>query len=267
LDTPIDVCGATLIQAGCNGAYVGEIDIDSHPPSSGRLLHAWPVAPDAELEMRLEASAPPQSLEPIAQLPPFDGDPWAENRLANRLTDIVREAAGTDLAVLKANSILPVFAGGDFTSFDLHRCYPGLVMDEAMDLDTVERARLPGSAVREAFEHAVSDLPCDVHELVPSHARLPAHNLLHASGVVVRYDLSRPSGTRVVELSIDGRELGAGGTYTVATDGFLSNGYSGYRCLRGEWETIGRLREIVESGLANGADLPPVEGRLCFAAS
>ena len=76
--------------------------------------------------------------------------------------------------------------------------------------------------------------------------------------------LLRP-GQRAVEIMAAGSPLENGRIYSIATDGFLATGKSGYRMVaNSNWRLIRRLRDIVVSGLSQMRDLPAIEGRLVF---
>ena len=52
------------------------------------------------------------------------------------------------------------------------------------------------------------------------------------SGMTVRADLTRPAGRRVVSVTVGGKPLQRGKTYTLATNDYLAHGGDGYSALR-----------------------------------
>ena len=278
-EQPIIVNGTSLLQAGCNGAYVGVFDLSNNTlkADGGHIVPSWTFEEDAAIEAELYDSAEangeilwnaPKGIaaSPLTELPREIGDPWQENRWANALTDIVRHAAGTEISLLKANSILPLVPGGVFTQWDMAKCFPGLLLDEAFDFGTVFVGSVSGRALLAAAENAVCDLVCDAHPRAPTDNYSTTHNLLHTSGLEICYDLSQPVGHRAIDVSAGGSSIANDQVYAIATDGFLATGKSGFRMLAEttDWTPIGQLRDVIESGLTRLHDLPPIDGRLAF---
>ena len=95
-------------------------------------------------------------------------------------------------------------------------------------------------------------------------ALIPSHNLAYA------FDLSRPPGSRLVSLSLDGRPVEPEATYRVAVNNFIASGGDGFAFLARARPVGGGTLDLdaLETYLAKGAsaragarvrDLTPVE--------
>jgi len=56
----------------------------------------------------------------------------------------------------------------------------------------------------------------------------PKQVLSPSAGVLLRYDMSRPSGSRIVSLTLNGKPVAAAGSYRVSVVNFLAEGGDGY---------------------------------------
>ena len=126
------------------------------------------------------------------------------------MADVMRERLGADLALLnggaiRGNRLLPE---GPLTRRDLRQFLPFgnvLVLLE-----------VSGAALGQALERAVSAYPT------------PAGFFLQVAGIRVVFDPSRPSGRRVLEVTVGGRPLDPERPYTVALPDYLARGGDGY---------------------------------------
>jgi 2',3'-cyclic-nucleotide 2'-phosphodiesterase (5'-nucleotidase family) len=273
LPTPLRVGNTSIAQAGVNGAYLGVITVTregDEPRITGRLEPVWQeLAPEAGSEARVRRYLErywPEALEVVGSTSGCWGDPWQENAWANWVTDTFRQWARTEVCFCKAMTLFPALDRGPMTRWDLLRCLPTSACDRAMGLDALVTMRLSGAAIRAVCEHSVSDLPRDLHPPAPPDAGVPENNLLHASGLRLACDLSRPAGERVTCLSVAGQPVKPDRLYSVVTSGFLARGYSGFHWFRdGEARQVGdRGLEILLRQLRPGVTLPAVDGRLQF---
>ena len=132
----------------------------------------------------------------------------SETRLGNWLLDILRAAAGSQIAIQKAWGIHHNLAPGPVRRSKLREIIP---YDENLwVLD------LSGSQIRAALELSVER----------------SYNNLAFSGMTVTADLTRPRGRRIAEVLVGGEPLQPRRTYTVATSDFLAGGNAGFGVLR-----------------------------------
>lgn len=258
LQEPLIVGRTAIVQSGVGGAYLGvaEAPLDGgRTTCTGHLepiwgdLHADPIL-TGRITDTVQRTAP-LFLQHIGDGPGCWADPWQENAWANLVTDTLREAAGTDIALVKASSIFPALPPGMITLWDLYRALPGMALDEATGLQEVVALTVTGEDLAAIGEHCVDDLPCDMAPDLPRHLCWPGNNLLQTSGLEMTFDLGRPLGQRVAHLSVHGADVEPHRRYTVATSGFLARGYSGYHWLRRteERRVVGEERPLIMEAL------------------
>ncbi len=90
----------------------------------------------------------------------------------------------------------------------------------------IVKVRVRGSTIRAALENGVSQ----VADLA---GRFP-----QVSGLRYTFSPTRPTGQRIVEVSVGGRPLDPSATYTVATNDFILGGGDGYAMFRAEGEVL-----------------------------
>jgi len=257
---PVRVGKTHIVQAGLNGMFLGQIEVDfgeQGPQVSYQLLPIDADSPaDGEMEMLLRLSVrrtDPTMLKVLGTAGQHLGkDYLLPNGLGNTITDLWRQATGADVCFTKATFVAPLLStGSPITRWDLQMClgphWPSTVLT------------LTGEQVRAALEHSVADqsylfLPADRRaELVgmlESAAALPGCNFLHQSGLHVTFDLSQPVGDRVREVRVGDRPLRPEAEYRVATDAFHADGGSGFTMLLDarDRQDVGTL-DVVEEHL------------------
>ena len=88
------------------------------------------------------------------------------------------------------------------------------------------------------------------------------------SGLAFAFDPRKPAGARVTRVTVGGKPLDPGGTYTLATVDFLARGGDGYAALRSGEVLIdsrsGGLTagQVIDSIAAAGTVFPTIEGRI-----
>jgi 5'-nucleotidase/UDP-sugar diphosphatase len=132
-----------------------------------------------------------------------------ETNLGDLVTDIMRATAGAEAAIINGGSLRASIHKGPIKAKEI---YAALPFDNYL-----VAIRLSGRQLRETLEHGVSGLE--------EHAgRFP-----QVSGLAFTYSRRAPVGSRVREVTINGRPLDPVRTYVVATNDFLVAGGDGYR--------------------------------------
>ena len=132
----------------------------------------------------------------------------AEYALGRLIADAQRAQSRADIALMNNGGIRDGLPAGDVTWGMLYQVQP---FENRM-----VRLRLTGAQVLETLETGLADGAPD----------------LHASGVRVEYDPSRPAGDRVVAARLDdGAPLDPGATYWVAVNDFMAQRGDGYDAL------------------------------------
>ena len=92
-------------------------------------------------------------------------------------------------------------------------------------LDTVQTVKIPGSLLGEVIEQGLS----------------LDRGIMQVSGIKVSYDLERPVGSRVLEITVGNKPLNNNDFYTLATGSYIVNGGDNYPQFRDlEMVSLGR---------------------------
>ncbi len=173
-----------------------------------------------------------------------------ETNLGNVLADILRTRFGADVGLVNGGQIRDSIPSGPVTFQQVIRALP-------FDSPTVT-FDLAGQHLLLALENSVSKLP-----------RLDGR-FLQVSGIAVTYDLSEPPGRRVREVTVNGKPLDPGRTYTIATDSFLADGGDGYTMLASGTRRIDRqipMRDLFLEALGVRPIKTSVRNRIRFVES
>jgi 5'-nucleotidase len=222
----VAVRGIPIVQAYKNGRAIAVIDLDV-PRRGGRrgarLSADTVVVPRAEVrEVRTTDYAPEARVDSIARRALAKvasrvntpvatiaetmrkGRKGEQYALGNLIADAQRWAGKSDIAVMNNGGIRGDLRAGPATYGTLFELQPfGNVL---------YRVTATGAAIRRYFERLGADAGPDEH----------------ASGVVVTYDMSRPSGARVTSITLaDGRPLADSATYTIVLNDFIVMGRDG----------------------------------------
>lgn len=205
------VGGVPVMRARSSGRAVSYIDLPVDPAAragaAARLVfvNTDSITPDAAVARLVDAAvAPVRALveRPIVTVaePMRRGGP--QYALGNLIADAQRAAAGTDVAVMNNGGIRADLRAGPATygSFFEIQPFANLLM----------RMTVTGADLRAYFERVVG-----------GNARA------HVSGAVVRYDPARPSGSRIVELTVGGRPVEPTRAYTISMSDFMATGGDG----------------------------------------
>jgi len=132
-----------------------------------------------------------------------------ETNLGNLITDILRQAAGAQVAIINGGGIRAGIPKGAITVKDVYTVLP---FDNYL-----VAIKLTGKQLREALEHGVSG---DENRA----GRFP-----QVSGLSFTYNPRALAGSRVKEVLIGGQPLDLQKEYVVATNDFMAAGGDGYQ--------------------------------------
>lgn len=167
-----------------------------------------------------------------------------ETNLANLINDIVKLETGAQIVLMNGGNIRASIPAGNITK--------GQVIDVLPFGNYVVTKEIKGAVVKEMLEHGFS--------FYPEHAG----GFPQFAGMQVTVDMSRPAGSRVREILIDGKPLNENTVYTIATNDFLAAGGDNYTMLAGlpEIGQFSALDEIVIKHLQAGFAIPKdIDGR------
>jgi 2',3'-cyclic-nucleotide 2'-phosphodiesterase (5'-nucleotidase family) len=247
LTEPVRVGKTQICQAGAWGEHVGWIRLDL---AGGSLTVEAGVTPVAGLEPDPEVAAL-SSAPPAAERGEITGyttvdlrsaDYARETPLGNLTADLMRAAAGTEIALLRCSSVANTLPPGPIRQVDL------VGFSYTAD-DQLARLRLTGRDLLQVLECGARD----------------SYYLLNASGAQVVYDGTRPEGTRVIAARIGGRPLEPDRVYTVACSEILARGAAGFVPMQGRpYQLLSvTIRQVLAEHLQAVKTISPaLDGRL-----
>jgi 5'-nucleotidase / UDP-sugar diphosphatase len=248
--TPVRINNTIIVQAKCYGVYLGVLEIqidetthkiaDYHTANVLRTVVADPQAPAdrgiAQIVSRYNEQIRTEFSKVIgSSAVDLLRQDYAESNLGNLITDAMREASAADIAFQNGGGIRADLPAGEIT---LEKLYTLLPFDNQMVV-----MDLKGSQILELLEKSAEQ-----------HARM-----LQISGLTVEYDITRPKGSRVVQVSVRGKPLQSDSTYRVATNDFLAAAGDQFTSFtQGHNLTYGdTLREIVGAYLQKHSPVRP----------
>lgn len=140
-----------------------------------------------------------------------------ETNVGNFIADAFRAATKADVGLMNGGSIRAdeIIAAGTLTKRDVLSILPFK--------NKVVKVELSGALLRQALEHGVARSAEDAEP-----GRFP-----QVSGVRFTFDASRPAGSRIVDLSVNGKPLDDKKSYTLATSDYVAlDGGDGYAMLK-----------------------------------
>ncbi|HEV3469841.1 MAG TPA: 5'-nucleotidase C-terminal domain-containing protein [Pyrinomonadaceae bacterium] len=173
-----------------------------------------------------------------------------ETNIADFIADAVRRATGADVALINGGSIRAdtVISAGELTLRDVLSLLP--FNSELVKIEVT------GEVLRQALENGLS----------LSGPRAEPGRFPQVSGVAYAYDLSRPAGDRVREVTVGGRPLDPKKTYTLATSNYVAGGGDGYAVLAGRQNLLKEKlvdSEVLRRAIAEAKTIAPqTDGRI-----
>lgn len=224
-----------MVESGEDAQFVTIVDIamDLKVDGTKRTLTWWPefrvvdsanVAPDPAIGARVKTYEDALSAEldvPLARLgTPLDSRSGTvrtrEAAIGNLIADAIRDRLGTDVALINGGGIRgnrEYAAGVTITRRD--------ILSELPFGNRGARTDVSGKALKTALENGFSQVENNA-------GRFP-----QVSGMIVEYDRTKPAGSRVVSVTINGTPLDEAKIYSVATNDFMLRGGDGYTTLAG----------------------------------
>lgn len=145
-----------------------------------------------------------------------------ESSLGDYVTDVMRAVSGAEVGITNAGGLRADLPEGSITKGD--------VLDALPFVNTLVVCEMTGAQIREVLEQGFT----------------LERGMLQVSGLRARYDMSRPSGKRLVELLLAGRPAEDGRVYRVATNSFLAQGGDLYQTfLQTKQSETGKLISMV----------------------
>jgi 2',3'-cyclic-nucleotide 2'-phosphodiesterase (5'-nucleotidase family) len=163
----------------------------------------------------------------------------ADVPLIDFMLEVQRAAAGTDLAATAAFDIGATLEPGPITVAKVARLYP-------YD-NTLRAVRITGRQLRDFLEfsaryYRTAGTPDAAAS--PTDPRIPGYNFDIIAGADYTLDISRPVGQRVTRLSVRGRDVVDGDSFTLALNNYRQTGGGGYAMLQDAPVIYDRQEEI-----------------------
>jgi 5'-nucleotidase len=227
-EVPAMVGGVPLMRARSSGRAVAVVDLPvaraARAAVRPRVVYVATdsVAPDTAIERIVaNAVAPVREVaaRPIATSAEELRRRGSQYPLGNLIADAQRAAGGTDVAVMNNGGIRATLPAGPITFGQVYEVQPFGNM--------LMRLTATGTALKAYLERLVRG----------------AQPNAHVSGVLVRFDPSRPPGDRIVSVTVGGAPLDLARTYTVTMSDFMATG--------GDGLALAAPRAPVETGIAD----------------
>jgi 2',3'-cyclic-nucleotide 2'-phosphodiesterase (5'-nucleotidase family) len=210
------VNGIPIVQSRSSGQAIDVVDLPLDggegvmPAHEVRDVLPDSIAPDPEIQAivtQAVAAVAPRVSRPVATIAEYmkKSASGAEEQVAlgNLIADAMRVEGKGDIGMMNNGGIRAPLRAGTATYGDLFEVQPfGNIL---------YRLTLGGRDLRDYLERLVG-------------RRRP---IVHLSGVVVRYDTTRPPGSRLVDVTVGGRALDDARSYTVVVNDFEYLGGSG----------------------------------------
>ena len=161
-----------------------------------------------------------------------------ETNVGDFIADAFRAATASDVGLMNGGSIRAdeLIAAGALTRRDVLSILPFK--------NRVVKVELSGATLRQALEHGVARSAEDAEP-----GRFP-----QVSGVRFTFDARRPAGSRIVELTVNGKPLDPNKNYTLATSDYVAiDGGDGYEMLKSARVLIPRERAQFDSDILQAA--------------
>ena len=176
-----------------------------------------------------------------------------ETNVGDLIADAFRASTRADVALMNGGSIRAdeIIKAGPLARRDILSILPFK--------NKVVKVEVSGKTLREALEHGVARSAEDAEP-----GRFP-----QVSGIRFTFDARRPPGSRIVDLSINGKPLDENKMYTLAaTDYVAIDGGDGYAMLKGARVLTPRARSQFDSDVLQAAIVakkviaPKIDGRI-----
>jgi len=176
-----------------------------------------------------------------------------ETNIGNFIADAFRTGTGADVGLMNGGSIRAdeIIRAGVLTRRDVLSILPFK--------NKIVKVELSGATLRQVLEHGVARSAEDAEP-----GRFP-----QVSGMTYSFDATRPPGSRIVSLIVNGKPLDEKKNYTLATSDYVAiDGGDGYAMLKATRLLIPREQAKFDSDVLQAAIIagkviaPKVEGRI-----
>jgi len=211
MEQPVVVNGATVIQSGCHGSFVGRLDVEFDGGRVGTIRHRLipvddSIPPDPEMQRAVEKIVAPQR-EMLSEIvgqteTALNRNTFLEATMDNLLLQAVAEVAGTRIAFSNGWRYGAPIPPGPVTVNDLWNMVP-----PNPPISTVE---LTGQEIWEMLEENLENtLAADPYRQMGGYVK-------RCLGLKLYVKFENPAGSRLQQLFVGDEELDREGSYAVA---------------------------------------------------
>jgi len=209
-----EVNGIPIVQARSSGRAIDILDLPAGPDVGRAVRHQVldlavdtikPYPPVASIVRRAVARVAPLVKRHVATIPVTLARQGPQYPLGNLIADAQRWAGKGDVAIMNNGGIRTELRAGEATYGSLFEIQPFG--------NTLYSLTMSGAQLRGLLEEMLKKSPVDDH----------------VSGLTIKYDESRPPGSRIVSATMaDGTPLSDTRDYNVIVNDFLATGGEGY---------------------------------------
>jgi 2',3'-cyclic-nucleotide 2'-phosphodiesterase (5'-nucleotidase family) len=183
-----------------------------------------------------------------------DSSRVVDTPIVDFILETQRRAAGTQLASTAAFSLDASLDTGAITVAELARLYP-------YD-NTLRAIRISGQQLREYLEFSARYFGTVGTSEPAVDPRMPGYNYDIVAGADYTIDVSRPPGSRVTRLEVDGRAVRDDDSFTFALNNYRQTGGGGYAMLAGApvlYESTADIRQLLIDEVRRRGTLEPAD--------
>ncbi len=138
---------------------------------------------------------------------------------------VQRKQTGARLSAVAAYPVRGGFRKGPIRLADVAGIYPYE--------NTLKAVRITGAQLKQFLEHSARYYRLDSAGRASPDPSIPGYNFDMVSGARYAIDLSRPAGSRITGLEVDGKAVAPADTFTMAVNNYRQAGGGGYAMLSG----------------------------------
>jgi 2',3'-cyclic-nucleotide 2'-phosphodiesterase (5'-nucleotidase family) len=266
LATPTIVNGTYIVQTGSYGNNLGKVTLKFEAmANSAKLIDTKyeliPINSSISEDPTISAIIAPYNDELKVKMDDVIGEALVtlngerkdirskETNLGDYVADWMKDLAGADIAITNGGGIRASIPKGPITVGSVYTILP---FDNLL-----VNIQITGEQVVEAIENGLSQV------------ELGAGRFPQISGIMVKADLSKAAGSRVLEVTFNGEPIDPEKVYTVVTNDFMAAGGDGYsvftKAQSSKWVTGNWMRDdLVTYIKANPEVNVTVDGRMTF---
>jgi 2',3'-cyclic-nucleotide 2'-phosphodiesterase/3'-nucleotidase len=156
--------------------------------------------------------------------------------LADFILEVERRTAHSDLASTAVFDVGAKIDSGPVTVGEIARLYPYE--------NTLSAVRITGAQLKAYLEYSARYYGTFGTREPAVHADVPGYNFDIVAGADYTIDLSRPVGSRITSLSVHGKPVSEGDSFTLALNNYRRSGGGGYAMLKDAPEVYAGTAEI-----------------------